>query len=73
MTKNFNVFGKRMVVVRHYDEWQLFSISEVGMRSRIYDVVIPSDLCESKLVQYLDDIYHEMATPRHPKVVEFRV
>lgn len=66
----FNVFGKVMSVHRRQNEWQLFLESDVGMRSRVYDVVIPVELTESEIASYLDDIYHEMATEKYQRVVQ---
>ena len=58
-----------MVVERKSGEWLLFNDSPSGSRARVYDVVIPPDLPESRLGQYLDDMYHELATEKHPGVV----
>lgn len=55
----FDVFGKRMSVQRRDDEWLLFLHPDTGIRSRVYDVVIPGDLEESDLAEYLSDMYHE--------------
>ena len=57
----FDVFGKKMSVQRNGDEWFLFTDSDIGLRARVYDAVIPSDIEESGLARYLDDIYHEYA------------
>ena len=64
----FNVFGKAMSVVRRQDEWQLFTDSGSGVRARVYDVVIPSELSEAELGKYLGDIYHEDATDNNADV-----
>lgn len=69
MIIKFNVFGKQMSVLRKEQEWQLFNESDTGIRSRIYDVIIPSELDLSDLATYLDDIYHEYATENHPQVI----
>jgi hypothetical protein len=66
----FNVFGKEMSILKKGDEWQLFNESATGLRSRVYDVVIPSDLEPAELATYLDDIYHEYSSDIHPKVIE---
>lgn len=63
-----NVFGRSMSVRRVGEEWQLFNESQTGMRSRVYDVVIPPKLTEAQLLSYLDDIYHEQASVQHPEV-----
>lgn len=65
----FDVFGKKMSVHRKDNEWLLYIESDVGMRARVYDVIIPNDLDESKLAIYLDDIYHEFSSEKHSKVI----
>lgn len=69
MIIKFNVFGKKMVIERKGDSWLLFNDADVGIRSRIYDAVIPSGLSEAELTGYLADIYHEHAREDAPKVV----
>jgi len=66
----FNVFGKPMSILKKENEWLLFNESDTGLRSRVYDVVIPSDMEPRELATYLDDIYHEYATDKNPKVIE---
>ncbi|CAM4295465.1 DUF7661 family protein [Pseudoalteromonas byunsanensis] len=70
MIAKFNVFGKKVSVMRQEQQWLLFNESDSGIRSRVYDVVIPADLDESELVLYLDDIYHELASEKHPNVIK---
>nr|WP_234401253.1 hypothetical protein [Pseudoalteromonas sp. T1lg23B] len=59
-----------MSVIKLEQQWLLFIESDSGIRSRVYDVVIPPDLDESELASYLDDIYHEFASEKHPRVVK---
>lgn len=68
MVIKFDVFGKKMSVIQKGQEWQLFNESDTGIRSRVYDVIIPYDLTENELEKYLDDIYHEYSSERHSKV-----
>ncbi len=68
MIIKFNVFGKQMSVIKKESEWQLFNESYTGIRSRVFDVMIPSEMEESELEKYLDDIYHEFASEKHPRV-----
>ena len=70
MIIKFNVFGKAMSVHRKEHQWHLYNESATGLRSRVYDVVIPSELEATQLGQYLDDIYHEYASEKHPSVVK---
>ena len=64
----FNVFGKIMVAERSTERWQLFVLSAEGKRSRA-DVVIPDFIQEQELEQFLDDIFHELATRERPSVL----
>lgn len=66
----FDVFGKQMSVIKKHNEWQLFNESDTGIRSRVYDVIMPSDLNENELAKYLDDIYHEYSSEKHTKVLK---
>ena len=68
MIIKFDVFGKQMSVIIKQHEWLLFNESDTGVRSRVYDVVITSELTEDELATYLDDIYHECASTRYPSV-----
>ena len=69
MIIKFNVFGKQMSVLKKDEEWQLFNESDTGIRSRVYDVVIPLELESTELGTYLDDIYHEYSSDKHPDVI----
>ena len=53
-------------------EWLLFNESDTGIRSRVFDVVIPPDLKATELATYLDDIYHEYSSETHPRIVEIK-
>jgi len=48
--------------------WQLFDLGPDGKRSLAKDIVIPDFISESELDKYLDDIFHESATKKHPRV-----
>lgn len=69
MIIKFDVFGKTMSIIRKDHEWQLYNESKLGIRARVYDVVIPQELGADELASYLDDIYHEYSTQTHPRVV----
>jgi hypothetical protein len=63
----FDVFGKTMLVESSRKGWQLFLLGADGKRSAV-DVPIPAFVTENELAQYLDDIFHESASSRHPCV-----
>jgi hypothetical protein len=56
-----------MIVEKCGDEWRMFNEGSDGKRSRV-DVVIPPFVEETELARYLDDVYHEPATPRRGRV-----
>ena len=64
----FDVFGTIMVVELSAEGWQLFTASTQGKRSRVDDIVIPHFIQEHELAQFLDDMFHEMATRQRPCV-----
>ena len=68
MRLKFDVFGKKMSVSRKDGQWLLFNESVTGLKARVYDVVIPSELQEDEIATYLDDIYHEYSSEGHTKV-----
>ncbi|KAB0479695.1 hypothetical protein JC606_17570 [Vibrio sp. IB15] len=68
MWRKFQVFHQRMSVQRQNEEWLLYRESETSIRSRVYDVIIPSDLAEEEFARYLADIYHEFASEKYPSV-----
>jgi hypothetical protein len=63
-----DVFGKRMLVEWHQGHWRTFVLGSDGKRSLV-NICVPDTIAEAELVQYFDDIYHEVATPERPAVV----
>ncbi|HBZ4241781.1 DUF7661 family protein [Klebsiella aerogenes] len=65
----YNVFGRYLGILRKNECWLVFRVDLTERKySRIYDVVIPDDLAEDEIASWLDDIFHEAATERHPDV-----
>ena len=64
----YDVFGTTMRVDRIAGKWQLFRISAEGKSSRVSDICIPDDLHEDELVVFLDDMFHELASPASSKI-----
>ncbi len=63
----FNVFGKLIVIGGKPGAWQAFYPGNNGTR-RPADFVIPADVSEDGLGEYLADLFHEDATPRRNTV-----
>jgi hypothetical protein len=63
----FKVFGTLIVVARSGNGWQAFYPGADGKR-RAADFIVPADVAEHELAEYLADLFHENATPRHGSV-----
>ncbi|WP_145579630.1 hypothetical protein [Yersinia vastinensis] len=65
----YDVFGRHIGVQREGGRWLVYRIDLTEQKSsRLYDVIIPDDLSETEIPGWLDDIFHEAATVRHPEV-----
>jgi hypothetical protein len=57
----FNIYGRfRVEVRRENDSWAVYR-AELGKRTQLHDVVIPSNLEAHDIATYLDDVFHELA------------
>lgn len=65
----FNIFGAFIAITDSGGEWRAFYLGTDGKR-RPADFVVPSDVAEDELCEYLADLYHENATPRNPDAVQ---
>ncbi len=64
----FDVFGRQVLVVASENGWTAFYLGAEGKRRPASDIVVPSDISESDIAQYLGDLCHEWATEQHPNV-----
>jgi len=67
----FDVYGTPMQVERDATGWRLFRIGGEGKKSPV-QASIPEFIAEDELGQFLDDLFHENATPTHPVVKRIR-
>ena len=67
-TLKFDVFGRDVAIVKTESGWQAFYSGPEGKRRLARDIIIPSNIEESKMAQYLDDLCHEWATDRNKGV-----
>ena len=61
----FDVFGREVLIVEKDSGWEAFYLGSEGKRRAAKDIVIPSNITESQMLQYLDDLCHEWATDRN--------
>lgn len=64
----FDVFGRLVLVAESGDGWAVFYLGAEGKKRPAVDIVIPADLPDSEIEQYLGDLCHEWATGQHPNV-----
>lgn len=65
----YNVFGRYIGVKRVGDGWHVFRVDRnEGKHSRLYNIIVPSELSETEIPGWLGDIFHEAATEQHPDV-----
>ena len=67
-TMVFDVFGRRVTVVRSDGKWNAFYGGADGKRRLARDIVIPSELQAEEIARYLSDLCHEWASTRSPDV-----
>jgi hypothetical protein len=63
----FNVFGTLVTITGAPGRWQAYYPGSDGKR-RPADFIVPADLAEQDLTEYLADLFHEDASPRRPDV-----
>ena len=64
----FDVFGRQVLVTASENGWAAFYLGAEGERRPAPDIVVPANVPESDIEQYLGDLCHEWATERHPIV-----
>jgi NAD(P)H-nitrite reductase large subunit len=67
-TLKFDVFGRDIAIVKTESGWQAFYLGNEGKRRPASDIIVPSNIAEAQIAQYLDDLCHEWATDRHKSV-----
>jgi hypothetical protein len=63
-----NVYGRKMEIVKSAENWKVFFLGDEGKKRPVYDIIIPQDLKENEIINYIDDLFHEWATPLNNKI-----
>lgn len=63
-----NVFGQQIEVVRQNNKWKTYYLGNEGKRRLADNIVIPSNITEEKIPEYMADLCHEWATPNQNDV-----
>lgn len=48
--------------------WRAFYLGNEGKRRLAQDIVLPNTATEQEIERILSDLFHEYATPKHPRV-----
>ena len=67
-TLKFDVFGRAVLIVETGSGWEAYYLGNEGKRRPARDIIVPSNIDESEIAQYLDDLCHEWATDRNNSV-----
>ena len=67
----FDVYGTPMQAELGPTGWRIFQSGADGKRLEL-NIAVPAVVGENELGQYLDDLFHESATPAHPCVLRLR-
>lgn len=60
----FHIFGAHIAITGAPGAWRAFILGAEGKR-RPAEFVVPDDVAEHELCEYLADLFHEHATPRN--------
>jgi hypothetical protein len=60
----FNIFGTLIAIRGNPGAWRAFYLGTEGKR-RPADFIVPDDIQDDALCEYLADLFHEEATPRN--------
>ena len=71
MDMKINIFGTLIAVTGTPGACQAYYLGAEGKR-RPADFIVPGDVAEHDLCEYLADLFHEDATPRNNTATEIR-
>lgn len=63
-----DLFGRVVIATQNEFGWKIFYAGSEGKRRPALDIVVPPEIPESQLEQYLADLCHEWATEQNPGV-----
>jgi hypothetical protein len=67
----FSVFGRMVDIERRNGEWAVYAVGREGTRVPA-GFVIPDFIEEDELAQFLEDLFHEQASPTSGDVRRLR-
>ncbi len=66
----YNVFGRKIEIIKSDGKWKVYILGSEGKKRSFHDILIPSDVVEGDLENYLEDLLHEWASPENDRVIK---
>ncbi len=64
-----DIYGRMEIEVIHSDNhWTAYRLGNEGKKRKLHEISIPAELSEQDVLIYLEDIFHECATPNNTNV-----
>ncbi|MCP4134178.1 MAG: hypothetical protein GY754_24610 [bacterium] len=65
-----NVYGKKIEIMKSGENWVVFYPGSEGKKRIADDIVIPPNIQQDELIEYIADLCHEWARPGFDRVYE---
>jgi hypothetical protein len=62
-----DAYGKRLEVNKENNQWIIYELGE-GKKTQSKDIYIPESYSQDQVIQFLEDLLHERATPEFPSI-----
>ena len=71
LSMKLDIFGRMSLEVkRSGQEWQCFLLGEEGKKRKAREIHIPSSVKDDDVIEYLEDLLHEWATPEKSQITK---
>lgn len=64
-----NAYGRKIEIVKMADNWIVYFLGNEGKKRTAHDIIIPSEIVNNEIIQYLEDILHEWATSSNNQII----
>jgi len=65
-----DIFGKMEIeILRKDGGWEAYRLGDEGKKRKLHDLKFPKSLPENEIIGFVEDVYHEWATPENQSVI----
>lgn len=68
MNMKLVMYGRKIEIVTGQNCWIVYYLGNEGKKRDAHDIFIPAGIQQEEIVQYLEDMFHEWATPANPDI-----